>query len=528
LDPDVLFQRRRVLAVAVGVQLTGLRRLALSRWGVTFALTGVAGIALRIWVYRSALGTPNADEAVVGLMARHVLDGELTTFYWGQAYGGSQEALLTAPVFFIAGSSWLALRMIPIALSAVAALLIWRVGRRTIGEPAALAAAAVFWIWPPFVLYQLVHQQGFYASNVVYCGLLLLLALRVVERPDRTRVGLFGLVLGLAFWQTAQIVPVAAGVIGWMIWKHARSLRRLWVAVPFAVLGALPWFIWNAAHGWESLNMPDYGDKTRSLRLLVSPVLPMMVGLRAPFSAELLLPAALTYLIYIGLVAVFVYGAFRTRHRSSSLLYVVPAVFPFVYVISPKTVYSLGTPRFIVVLGPVLALLLAQMATKYVRAAAILALAGVVSVVSLHRMDDWFRGQPPQVTHAKGLGPRHVAQWVPRDLGPLVSVLDTLGLDHVYADYWLAYRLDFDTRERVVAVENRFTGLTFELGQAIPSFQPDVRYRPYDRKVRRARHGFVFYRQTVGSVPIVAQLERHGYRRYVVDSFVVYAPAGVA
>jgi hypothetical protein len=271
--------------------------------------------------------------------------------------------------------------------------------------------------------------------------------------------------------------------------------------------------------------MPDYGNKAHSLRLLVSPVLPMMVGLRAPFSAELLLPATLTYLIYVGLVAAFAYGALKARHRSSSILYVVVAVFPFVYVISPKTVYSLGTPRFIVVLAPVLALLLAQVATRYVRAAAILALACVVSVVTLHRMNEWFRAPPAPITHAQGLGPRHAVQWVPRDLGPLVSALDTLGLDHVYADYWLAYRLDFDTRERIVAVENQFEDLTFQRGRATPSFQPDVRYRPYDREVRRARHGFVFYRQTVGSVPIVAQLEQHGYRRHVVGSYIVYAPA---
>jgi 4-amino-4-deoxy-L-arabinose transferase-like glycosyltransferase len=510
------------------VQSTRLRGLAFSRWGVTVAVVGLAGIALRVWVYRSALGTPNADEAVVGLMTRHVLDGEFTTFYWGQAYGGSQETLLTAPLFLIAGSSWLALRIVPIALGAVAALLVWRVGRRTIGEPAAAVAAAVFWIWPPFVVYQLTHQQGFYASNAVYCGLLLLLALRVVERPDRNRMGLFGLVLGLAFWQTAQVVPVAAGVIAWTVWKQPRCLRHVWVAVPLAVLGALPWIVWNAGHGWESLVQPDYGDKVRSLRLLASPVLPMMVGLRAPFSAELLLPAALTYLIYIGLVALFVYGAFKARHRGSSLLYLVVAVFPFVYALSPKTVFALGTPRFIVVLSPVLALLVSQAATRYFRAAAILALASVVSVVTLHRMDAWFGGVPPQITHTQGLGPRHIVQWVPRDLSPLVSTLDTLGLDHVYADYWLAYRLDFDTRERIVAVENEFTHLTFEGGQAIPSFRPDVRYPPYDPEVRRARHGFVFYRQTISSVPIIAQLERHGYRRYVVGSYIVYAPIGTA
>ena len=212
--------------------------------------------------------------------------------------------------------------------------------------------------------------------------------------------------------------------------------------------------------------MPDYGDKTHSLRLLASPVLPMMVGLRAPFSAQLLLPRALTYLVYAGLIAAFVYGAFKARRKSSSILYLVAAVFPFVYMISPKTVLSLGTPRFIVVLGPVLALLLAQVATTYVRAALLLALAGVVSVVTLQRMDEWFGQSRPPTTYAKGLGPRQTVQAVPRDLGPLVSALDTLGLKHVYADYWLAYRLDFDTRERIVAVESRF--------EALPSVQEDV------------------------------------------------------
>jgi hypothetical protein len=105
-------------------------------------------------------------------------------------------------------------------------------------------------------------------------------------------------------------------------------------------------------------------------------------------------------------------------------------------------------------------------------------------------------------------------------------MLDALGLDHVYADYWLAYRLDFDTRERIIAVENRFTQLTFDGGQAVPSPQPDVRYPPYDREVRRARHGFIFYRQTIRSVPIVKRLEQSAYRRYLVGSYVVYAPAG--
>jgi Dolichyl-phosphate-mannose-protein mannosyltransferase len=493
------------------------------RWGITFAVVGVAGIALRVWAYRATLGTPNADEAVVGLMTRHILHGELPTFYWGQAYGGSQEAFLTAPFFAIAGSSWLALRLIPIVLGALTCLVVWRVGRRTIGEPAAAVAGALFWIWPPFIVYQLTHQNGFYGSNVLYCSLLLLFALLVAEAPTPARVGLFGLVIGLAFWQTPQIVPVLAGVIAWTVWKQRRSLRELWVAVPLAALGAFPWIFWNARHGWESLALGAYGDKLHSLRLLASPVLPMMAGLRAPFSAELLLPSALTYLAYVSLTAAFVYGALKNRRTNASLLYLVPVLFPLVYVISPKTSFAVSSPRFVVVLTPVFALLLAQLARSYARAVALLAIACAVSVLTLDRMDDWFRAKPAPFTRVDQLGPRHTVQLVPRDLDQLVRVLDRLGLDHVYTDYWLAYRLDFDTRERITAVESNFTDVQFVDGQAVPVGQQDVRRPEYDREVRQVRHAFVFYKQTVGSVPYLEELERHGYRPHPTARYVVYA-----
>jgi hypothetical protein len=493
------------------------------RWGIAFAVVGVAGIALRVWAYRATLGIPNADEAVVGLMARHVLQGEFPTFYWGQAYGGSQEALLTAPLFAIGGSSWLALRLIPIALGALTSLVVWRVGRRTIGEPAGAVAGALFWIWPPFIVYQLTHQNGFYASNVLYCSLLLLLALLVAESPTHPHVGLFGLVIGLAFWQTPQIVPVLGGVIAWTVWKQRRSLRRLWVAVPLAALGALPWIVWNTRHGWESLTLGAYGDKLHSLRLLASPVLPMMAGLRAPFSAELLLPAPLTHLAYLALIGAFVYGAFKTRRTNTSLLYVVTVAFPLIYIISPKTSWAVSSPRFIVVLTPVLALLLAQLAGTFVRAVALLAIACAVSVVTLERMDDWFRAKPPPFTRVDQLGPRHVVQLVPRNIDPLVRMLDGLGVDHVYANYWLAYRLDFDTRERITAVESNFRSVQFVHGQAVPVDQHDVRHSEYERAVRQARHAFVFYKQTVASTPYLEELQRHGYRPHPVAGYVVYA-----
>src|SRR5438477_344289 len=81
---------------------------------------------------------------------------------------------------------------------------------------AVAVAGVLFWIWPPYNVVN-AARPGFYASDVFYCALLMLMALRVVERPDRVRVGLFGLVLGLAYWESSQIVPIALPLIAWTI-----------------------------------------------------------------------------------------------------------------------------------------------------------------------------------------------------------------------------------------------------------------------------------------------------------------------
>jgi hypothetical protein len=343
-----------------------------------------------------------------------------------------------------------------------------------------------------------------------------LLALRVVERPDRTRVGVFGLVLGLAFWQTTQIIPVALPVVVWTICKQRSSLRHLWVALPVAALGALPWIVWNAGHGWASV-MPHAraAQYAHNLRLFISPLLPMTLGLRAPFTAQAIVAEPLMYLAYAGLAAVFVYAAFRSWRRNDSILYFVAALFPLVWAVSRRVSSQTSDPMYLVVASPVIALVVAGLARSYLRAAAVLVLAAAICAVSLHRMD----------SRLSAAG-QHWPPTVPRDFGPLISTLNTLGLDRVYADYWIAYRLDFDSRERIVAAQlaPAITGVSVYQGRVLPVRDLPGRYPPYWRSVRSSKHGFVLFRRALRDDPLAAQLTAHGYTRHTVGPFVVFAP----
>ena len=86
----------------------------------------------------------------------------------GRLYGGSQEALLTALAFAVAGPSTLLLKLVSLAIFALAAVLVWLVGRRTVGEPGARLAAALFWVWPPFLVWWSTKSRGvLYGSGLV-------------------------------------------------------------------------------------------------------------------------------------------------------------------------------------------------------------------------------------------------------------------------------------------------------------------------------------------------------------------------
>ncbi len=481
---------------------------------VAFVFVAVAGLALRIWAARSAIGIPDSDEAVVALMVEHARHGQFTTFYWGQPYGGSQEVIATVPLFALFGASYTVLRVVPMVVAAVAALVVWRLGRRTVGEPAAALAGALMWIWFPESLVHMTHQYGFYAGEVLYSALILLLLLRLVERPTRLRVALLGLVLGLGFWESVQIVPVAVPAIVWAGWRQPRALRHAWLGALLAVVGALPWIVWNLRHDWASLMArADAHQYVHSLRLFASPLLPMTLGLRTPLTGELLLPSkVLVTLAYAVLLVLLVVGAVRYRHRAVFFPFAVFLAFPFVWALSRRVTFLSATPRFLIVVTPVIALLVAQLGRRTASAVAVAVAAVAISAVSIQRIDD-----DTEAVHPHGI------PVVPRDIGGLIGVLERGGVTHVYSDYWITYRLDFDSRERIVATELDPGNSWIRHGVVQRPSGLTPRFDRYARSVDRHRHGFVFFRRSA-DLPLPRRLVALGYRRLLTGEFAVYLP----
>jgi 4-amino-4-deoxy-L-arabinose transferase-like glycosyltransferase len=71
---------------------------------------------LKIWLMVKGVIPFNSDEAIVGLMARHILMGERPVFFYGQAYMGSLDAYLVAFGFSLLGQSIWVIRLVQILL----------------------------------------------------------------------------------------------------------------------------------------------------------------------------------------------------------------------------------------------------------------------------------------------------------------------------------------------------------------------------------------------------------------------------
>lgn len=464
-------------------------------------LAGIAvGLAIRVWIMRTpAIGYLDSDEAVPGLMARHFLHGQVATFYWGQNYGGTVEIGLVALAFLVGGSTALMLSVVPIVLYAVAAVLVWRIGRRTIGMPAAAVAAVLVWVWPSYFVWRSTREYGYYGVLLICALTVVLLALRLHERPSSRDAAFLGAAVGIGWWSSLQIALVAVPALVWLVARRPSVLRYAPPAAAAAVVSALPWILANVGSGWASLRVSPGAVHARSygFRLggFFGDALPTAFGLRTPFTLHWL-PSRVLGLIALGVLGAAMAVVLARRRRSLELLAAVIVPFPFLYAVSGYTSYRIE-PRYLGVLTPLLALVVAAMLADLRVAALALAVASALSVTALVGL-----------RNAGAMSPGAKDVQAPTTVAPLIRVLDRHHITRAAADYWVAFRVTFLTHERIIVAPNSGN-----------------RYPPYRELVGESgRTARIFIAGSGAERLQRVELLARGYTRAVAGPYVVYLP----
>src|SRR3990170_1179644 len=197
-------------------------------WRVLLAGAIVLGVAVRAWAAAQWPANFQSDEAVFGLMARHIMAGDFTPTLYGPAYLGSIESILAAGFMSILGPSVMAFRMSTLLLFALFFVLHAVFTARYFGYPVALLSL-LFLALPGFHVLEWTYQPvGAYGAMFVIGTLLLLVALPELSDPRSRalRSAATGVLLGLGFWanNTMILYLVAVGRGGFSARRNGAQL----------------------------------------------------------------------------------------------------------------------------------------------------------------------------------------------------------------------------------------------------------------------------------------------------------------
>jgi len=425
------------------------------------------GLVVRLAIIFSPLGELDGDEAVVGLMARHIAFlGERPVFYYGQPYLGSLEAFSVAPFFVLFDSNTLALKLVPTAYSLGFLVLSGLLARRLFGTGPALATVAYLALPPSMWAVWSTKARGGYAELLFLGEALLLATLALGDSMSRRLALLWGLLAGLAFWTHLLAIVYLLPAAAYLLLRRRTAWRpaELALLAAGAVLGMAPLLLHNVVSGYPTLmallQPPDIPlDPAAQFVRFFRVGIPVLAGLGQPTTSDVLFdqdwPLRPAGQAWVALLLIVVLVAGLAMHVRSvrelvrgkptdsgpALLLLVALVVPPVVAVT-RFGFFVSEPRYALPLYAAVPLLAA--ALWRVARGPLLAGAAVAAVLALNV---W------------SVLSTDVRLWRPQDAldstvatrADLVRSVTSEDRHQLYTDYWIGYPIMFETRETVLA-----------------------------------------------------------------------------
>lgn len=426
-------------------------------------------LLIRLWLYLSGSISFDSDEAILGLMARHIMSGrDFPLFFYGQRYMGALDAYLTVPLFSLFGQTVGAMRLLQALLYAgviaVWARLSWRMSPRI----ESLVIMLVMMALPPVLItLYTASTLGNYVETLLFGGVLLLLGWHLIMDADAP-LWLWlvsGLIAGLAWWSMALIVGVLLplALVGLLHRRQTMPWLGIGVGLAGFLVGALPWW-WGLLTSFQTtagdLVSSRYGVQITFWERLFNLIFlnfTALVGLRPPWSvAWIALPVGILLLGVYGLSAWIEARGVFAEHVSAERqvqvgtltggLLVIPLLFLFTsFGVDP-------TGRYMLPLYPLLSVLVADAVPRFFdrNRVSFRAYGVPVLLVLIAGFNGWgvLRGaleNPPGLSTQFDEVTR-----LPHEYDQvLIDFMDMRGITHAYSSYWVTFRFAFLTGDRL-------------------------------------------------------------------------------
>ena len=195
-----------------------------------------------------------SDEAITGLMTKHISEGRYFPFYpYGIAYNASQvwEAYLAVVPFWLFGVGVVALKIPTVILSLVCLALFYMTTTHLYSVRVATVASLIFALWPGLLKWH--FQPRGYAFYFLLIPALVILFLIVEKQNPRVRdIFFFGLLCGISFWGMELLLILIVALWTLLLLRRKFSINGFAAGVGGFMIGYAPAIWWNLAHSFQN------------------------------------------------------------------------------------------------------------------------------------------------------------------------------------------------------------------------------------------------------------------------------------
>ncbi|MBA4393383.1 MAG: hypothetical protein C0407_07505 [Desulfobacca sp.] len=449
----------------VGIEpLSGDNNQVMERAKHYIYLAGILSLGLGIRLLFLVTPAMDSDQAVTGLMARHILGGEFPFFFYKQDYCGSIEAYLASTIFFFFGATRFTLNLTICIESIFFILFIYYLARTLFDKETALLSALFSALPSYFLIFHSVLARAAYIEIPLIGVVLLILICKILN--DHKGLGgilfLLGFLCGLGIWTHLLIVFYLPTIfLFWFIKDRWFWMRRsILLFLLGLILGGLPLWVHNTIHPlvtWHYLFDTSGGGESllASLKDFFFYRFPEGLGVRHNETNTFYIPY-FSYVLYLLYLASFFFllvsrrktigNLFRFKIESTSSLDVLVLFLYFFPIIFALSGFAAGhTSRYLQPLFSVLPVLFAVLIKKLKSFSLVLGslflvlylfsnVYGILSIVPLFSKKQFY----------------HYQQARENDRGLLLFLKDK-GIKYLYTpDYWTSVRLTFDAQEKIL------------------------------------------------------------------------------
>lgn len=465
-----------------------------------YGLPLLLAAVLKSFIWPTEITPFNADEAIVALMARHINQGQITAFFYGQYYMGSLDAIIVSLGFRIFGEHVWVIRLVQSALYLGTVVTTVMLASRVLKHTRAALYAGLLVAIPTVnvALYSTVSLGG-YGELLLIGNLLLLGGMGTIQQLKKdellTRRHYWGLAAwalgaGFAFWVLGLTVvysmPILIGIFYRLV-KHKDPvlLKGLLTLAVGGLAGSSPWWGTAIMNGNLAILAELAGGAIAGARegsWVIQPIKrtinliifggSVVTGIRPPWSISWLMLPLMPFVLIFWL-AVFLYSLRKlvaeklTAHLS--LLGLIGLVLSVGFILSPYGDDPSG--RYFLPLLIPMSLYGADLITTHLGERRYLEI-GLVCFLLLFNLGGI-------VQSAKTIPPGLTTQFDPvaqvdhSRMDELIDFLEANDINTGYSNYWVSYPLAFLSQEEIIFVPRLPYHEDFRYTSR------DDRYRPY-------------------------------------------------